>query len=66
MMPPPSTGLIGATLKTFLFAATLPITFPYFIYKMVKGELNMDPFSSMGGQYSNAQRSQDNSREYSR
>ncbi|KAK8815696.1 hypothetical protein WA538_004821, partial [Blastocystis sp. DL] len=66
MMPPPSTGLLGATLKTFLFAATLPITFPYFIYKMVKGELNMDPYGSRGGPYTNTQNSQETSREYSR
>ena len=52
-IPPPSSGLLAQTMKTFLFAATLPITFPFFLYKLIKGDWrsfqNFDPFGSFGG-----------------
>ena len=46
-MPPPSQGIVGPMVKTFLFVATLPITLPILIYKFVKGDfkrVNSDPF----------------------
>ena len=51
MMPPPSQGLLATTMKTFLVAATLPITFPYFIYKMIKGDLRFDNFDTMNNSF---------------
>lgn len=48
MIPPPSSGLFGQTLKTFIFAATLPITLPIALYKFIKGDVGFfnkwDPF----------------------
>ena len=48
MIPPRSSGLLGQTLKTFVFAATLPLTIPYFVYKFIRGDLSFlnkwDPF----------------------
>lgn len=39
MMPPPSGGFLSDFVKSFLFAVTLPISLPYFLYKLVKGDL---------------------------
>lgn len=40
-------------MKTFLFAATLPITFPFILYRLFRGDWrgyqNFDPFGSFGG-----------------
>lgn len=51
-MPPPSQGILGPMVKTFLFAAALPITLPIFLYKLAKGDfkrMNSDPFQGFGG-----------------
>lgn len=52
-IPPPSTGMLVQTMKTFLFAATLPITFPFILYRLFRGDWrgyqNFDPFGSFGG-----------------
>ena len=51
-MPPPSQGIIGPMVKTFLFAATLPVTLPILIYKYIKGDfkrVNSDPFGGFNG-----------------
>ena len=56
-MPPPSSNFLGQTFKTFLFAATLPITLPIMMYKFIKGDMSflnkIDPFNF--GNFSNYQ-----------
>lgn len=44
MMPPPSSGLLAQTVKTFVLAAALPITLPVMLYKAIKGKPSADPF----------------------